>query len=92
MIQIDGLNSLDNYCKKAGKNIECEIYSCGEKYCSINKKSCDFLISFKTIMKEYIKHDVKQKKFKTFIDRIKICDSNGRIDFKNQWSHRLNFG
>jgi len=52
MIQIDGLNSLDNYCKKAGKNIECEIYSCGEK----------------------------------------ICDSNGRIDFKNQWSHRLNFG
>jgi hypothetical protein len=92
MIQIDGLNSPDNYCKKDSLNIDCEIYSCGENYCSINKKSCDFLLTFKTLMKGYIKQDTKQKIFQTFIDRIEICEPNGQIDFKNQWTHRLNFG
>jgi hypothetical protein len=92
MIQIDGLNSANNYCKKANKNMECEIYSCGENYCSISKKSCVYLISFKSLMKGYIKQDLKQKKFQNFINSIEICEPNGQIDFKNQWSHRLNFG
>jgi len=92
MIQIDGLNSPDNYCKKANKNMECEIYSCGENFCSISKKSCVYLISFKTLMKGYIKQDMKQKMFQNFINSIEICEPNGQIDFKNQWSHRLNFG
>jgi hypothetical protein len=92
MIQIDGLNSPNNYCEKANKKIKCEIYSCGKNYCSINKKSCDFLILFKTLMKGYIKQDTKLKKFKKFFNRIEICEPNGKINFKNQWTHRFNFG
>ena len=90
--RIDGLMSPDYYCKKDGLNVECEIYSCGIKYCSINKQSCDFLISFKNLMSGYIKEDANRKKFETFLYNIKICKSNGQIDFKNQWTHRLNFG
>jgi hypothetical protein len=92
MIQIGGLNSANNYCKKANKKIECEIYSCGENYCSINKKSCDFLLIFKTLMKGYIKQDMKQKLFKKFFNKIEFCEPNGKINFKNQWTHRFNFG
>ena len=92
MIQIDGLNSPNHYCKKDNMNIECEVYSCGENYCSVNKKSCVYFIAFKSLMKGYIKQDMKKKKFQNFIDRIEICEPNGQIDFKNQWSHRLHFG
>ncbi len=90
--QIDGFMLPDNYCKKHDLNVKCEIYSCGNKYCSINKQSCDFLLSFENLMSGYIRQDVKRKKFETFLSNIKICKSNGQIGFKNQWTHRLNFG
>jgi hypothetical protein len=89
---IDEFMSPDYYCKKYGLKVQCEIYSCGTKYCSINKQSCDFLLSFENILGGYIKEDWKRKKSKTFLYNIKVCKSNGQIDFKNQWTHRLNFG
>ena len=54
ILQIDGLNSPNHYCKKDNMNIVCEVYSCGKNYCSINKQSCDFLILFKTLIKSFI--------------------------------------
>ena len=88
---VQGLRS-DNYCKKIDKKIECEMYSCGKYFCSNNKNDCDYIISMGNSMKKYNKQDRRLKNYKNFINSIINCESNGHIEFKNQWTHRFNFG
>lgn len=88
--QIESLLYQSNYCKKEKNYSICEFYACGKKFCSNNKKSCDYFISIEIYLKGFTsKPDVRHKKFKAFIRNIKKC---GSYDLKNQWSHRFSFG
>ena len=74
------------FCKKDNIIDKCIDYDCG-KYCSVDKYSCDYLISWGIFMKDYSN---KPKAYKRFILDINTCMTKGSI--KNQWSHRLHFG
>ncbi len=76
------------FCKKT-KNSICLNYDCELNICSIDKPSCDYLISWKRALKIFTKHEIKQRTFMKFNENIKICQTK---EFKNQWAHRFNFG
>jgi hypothetical protein len=79
-------NSLrsDDFCKKELFTRKCMAYDCGTKYCTFDKASCTHFISWGIVMKKKSKIV-----YKHFIDNIKACPL---YQYKNRWSHRLNFG
>ena len=77
----------DDFCKKDARKIKiCAAYNCGSKFCSFDKQTCDQFISWNILLNKWVK---KPKLYKTFIHDIKNCKKN---DYRNQWSHRFNFG
>jgi hypothetical protein len=86
---IKSLVTPDRLCKKTNKKIACEIYTCGKDYCTNDKKSCVYLLKWEHLARKKTKN---RKKFEIFTNMIENCNSNGQVDFKNQWTHRFNFG
>ena len=86
---IKSLVTPDRLCKKTNKKILCEIYTCGKDYCTNDEQSCVYLLKWEHLARKKTKN---QKKFETFLNMIENCNLNGHIDFKNQWTHRFNFG
>ena len=77
----------DDFCKKDTKKIKiCLSYDCGTKFCTFDKETCENFISWGILLKKWIK---QPKVYKTFIEKINNCKQN---DYRNQWSHRFNFG
>jgi hypothetical protein len=76
----------DDFCQKNTIISTCTAYNCGTKFCSFDKESCKNLIKWGVIMKKYVKET--SNKYTHFIDSIKPCVKK----YRNQWSHRMNFG
>jgi hypothetical protein len=79
----------DDFCKKnltSSRIKNCMALDCGTKYCAFDRKTCDHFISWGLILKKWVK---ESKLYNDFIAHIKSCEQN---DYKNQWSHRINFG
>ena len=77
----------DDFCKKdTKKNKICLNYDCVSSFCSFDKITCDYFISWRILLKKWIK---EPNVYKNFIKKIKNCKQN---DYTNQWSHRFNFG
>ncbi len=76
-----------DFCKKDTRKIKsCIAYNCGIKFCTFDEETCDNFISWGVLLKKNVK---EPKAYKRFIGKIKNCKQN---DYKNQWSHRINFG
>jgi hypothetical protein len=73
-----------DFCKKESIVQKCKAYDCGTKFCSINKKSCNDLISWENLVKNPKEpNDFKEPKvYQIFILHIKICKKR---ELKNQW-------
>jgi hypothetical protein len=85
--QINCFFKPDDFCKKNSTKIKnCMALNCGTKLCAYDKKKCDYFISWEIIIKKLRK---KSNFYTNFTKGIKNCEQN---DYKNQWSHRLNFG
>jgi len=75
--QINCFFKPDDFCKKNSTKIKnCMALNCGTK----------LFISWEIIIKKLRK---KSNFYTNFTKGIKNCEQN---DYKNQWSHRLNFG
>ena len=71
----DQINSFktSDFCKK-DKHKNCKMYSCGTKFCSIDKKTCENFILWTKFMNKY--NDEQPKIYSTFIGNIRRCKSN----------------
>ncbi len=77
----------DDFCQKDTINMKkCMAYDCETQFCTLNKQECKNLIAWGTLITKYAN---ESKVYKTFIKNIKPC---GKTEYRNQWSHRLNFG
>jgi hypothetical protein len=75
----------EDFCKK-DKIKSCIAHNCGTKFCTFEPKKCDDFILLGIVLKKWVKDP---KAITTFIKHIKDCENK---DYKNQWSHRFNFG
>jgi hypothetical protein len=82
---ISCLNSGD-YCVKNEYSKNCMAHDCGLKFCTFDKQTCQDLIKYGIMI---ARNSFESKVFKTFIQSIKPCN---RRMYRNQWSHRMNFG
>lgn len=76
--KISGFESND-FCKRISINYKCKHFECSKYFCSLDKKSCDNLISWKLNSKNnYFKYSRIYKEqtnmFKRFIENIKYCE------------------
>jgi hypothetical protein len=76
----------NDFCKKAIGFKKCVNYNCGTLLCSTDREACRNLISWGVLMKKYAKET--PNKYTQFVGSIKPCVK----EYKNQWSHRMNFG
>ena len=77
----------DDFCQKDTINMKkCMAYDCETQFCTLNKQECKSFIAWGTLMKKYAK---EPKVYTAFIKNIKPCS---KIEYRNQWSHRLHFG
>ena len=75
----------DDFCLKEA-NKKCMAHDCGSKYCSYEKESCKHLMTWGIMIKTRIK---EPKVYTRFIESIKHCK---KINYINQWAHRMHFG
>lgn len=80
----------NHFCKKV-KNQNCDTYECG-RYCSLNENFCESLISWESLMN--VHSNLQLKVYRNFIHNIKTCVKSEKAEneYRNQWSHRMNFG
>jgi len=76
----------NDFCKKTETKKNCMAFNCGTKYCVYDESSCADFILWGLLMKKYAKDPTV---YRDFLSRIKNCEKS---DYKNQWSHRFNFG
>jgi hypothetical protein len=76
----------NDFCKKTETKKNCMAFNCGTKYCVYDESSCADFILWGVLMKKYAKDPTVNR---NFLSRIKNCQKS---DYKNQWSHRFNFG
>ena len=76
----------NDFCKKTETKKSCIGFNCGTEYCVYDKSSCVSLIQWERLMEKYAKESIVKR---NFLSRIKNCEQS---DYKNQWSHRFNFG
>jgi hypothetical protein len=77
----------DDFCQKDTINMKkCMAHDCERQFCTLNKQECKSFIAWGTLMKKYAK---EPKVYTAFIKNIKPCS---KIEYRNQWSHRLHFG
>ena len=76
----------NDFCKKTETKKNCMAFNCGTKYCVYDESSCADFILWGVLMKKYAKDPTV---YRDFLSRIKNCEKS---DYKNQWSHRFNFG
>ena len=76
----------NDFCRKVISFKKCANYNCGTLLCSTDKVTCNNLISWGILMKKYVKEI--PNKYTQFVGSIKPCVK----EYRNQWSHRMNFG
>ena len=77
----------DDFCQKESINMKkCMAHDCERQFCTLNKQKCKSFIAWGTLITKYSK---KPKVYTAFINNIKPCS---KIEYRNQWSHRLHFG
>jgi hypothetical protein len=76
----------NDFCKKTELKKSCMAFDCGTKYCVYDRSSCVSLIQWEILMKKYATESIVKR---NFLSKIKNCEQS---DYKNQWSHRFNFG
>ena len=90
LININSIKSFlkpEDFCNKTSKKIKgCMAFDCGSRFCSFDESTCNNFISWGKLIK---KNAIKSIVYKNFLSKIKNCKEN---DYKNQWSHRFNFG
>ena len=75
-----------DFCKKVISFKKCANFNCGTLLCSTDREACRNLISWGVLMKKYAKET--PNKYTQFVGSIKPCVK----EYRNQWSHRMNFG
>jgi hypothetical protein len=90
ILMINSIESFksNEFCKKNNSH-ECINYDCGEKLCSINKKSCMDLLRWGNLIKVNIEKDMKKNKYNKFLKNIKSCEKKF---LKNQKIYRIFLG
>jgi len=77
----------DDFCQKDTINMKkCMAYDCETQFCTLNKQECKNFIAWGTLIKKYAKEPTV---YTTFVNNIKPCS---KLEYRNQWSHRLHFG
>jgi hypothetical protein len=78
----------DDFCRKVDTihMKKCMAYDCETQFCTLNKQECKNFIAWGTLIKKYVKEPTV---YTTFVKNIKPCS---KLEYRNQWSHRLHFG
>ena len=77
----------DDFCQKESINMKkCMAYDCETQFCTLNKQKCKSFIAWRTLIMKNVK---APKVYTIFINNIKPCS---KIEYRNQLTHRLNFG